>query len=138
MPKGAGVVNAKDISVKAVGDALSVLSSAVPKLAKISKETYTNIANGIAEIASAISSIKMDKNALANVNNMLTAFTSIHNTITGLGDNLLKTLMKFNRIRGKLIGLALGRFYGGVLSGLGESFVKNLIAFYAFVPASTV
>lgn len=137
-PKGAGVVNAKDVPVKVVGDALTVLSSAVPKLAKISKETYTNIADGITQIAGAISSIKMDKNALASVNNMLTAFTSIHNIITGLGDNLLKTLIKFNRIRGKLIGKAMGRFYGGVLSGLGESFVKNLIAFYAFVPAGTV
>jgi hypothetical protein len=80
----------------------------------------------------------MDKDALASVSNMLSAFTSIHNVISGLGDNLLKTLIKFTRIRGKIIGWALGRFYGGVLSGLGESFVKNLIAFYAFVPADTV
>ena len=54
-PKGAGVVNAKDISVKAVGDALSVISSAVPKLAKISEKQYDTVAKGIENLATAIS-----------------------------------------------------------------------------------
>lgn len=134
VPKGAGVVNANDISVKAVGDALSVISSAVPKLAKISKETYDNIAYGIEKIAGAINSFKMDKGALAGVNNMVSAFVQIHNVISGMSENFIKSILSLNPIKAWILGRRLGRFYGIIAKGMTAAFVKQLVDIINQVP----
>ena len=103
-PKDAGVVNAKDISVKAVGDALSVISSAVPKLAKISEKQYDTVAKGIETLATAISSFKMDKDSLAAIGNTISAFVQIHNVISGMSENFIKSILSLNRAKAFILG----------------------------------
>ena len=133
-PKGAGVVNAKDISVKAVGDALSVISSAVPKLAKISEKQYDTVAKGIEKLASAISSFKMDKDSLAAIGNTISAFVQIHNVISGMSENFIKSILSLNPIKAWVLGKRLGKFYGILAQGMVSTFVKQMVDIINQVP----
>lgn len=133
-PKGAGVVNAKDISVKAVGDALSVISSAVPKLAKISEKEYDTIAKGIEKLASAISSFKMDKDSLAAIGNTISAFVQIHNVISGMSENFIKSILSLNRAKAFILGRRLGRFYGILAKNMTSEFIKQMVDIINQVP----
>ena len=133
-PKGAGVVNANDISVKAVGDALSVISSAVPKLTKISEKQYDTVAKGIEKLATAISSFKMDKDTLTGVSNMVSAFVQIHNVISGMSEKFIKSILSLNPIKAWILGKRLGRFYGILAKGMVGAFVKEMINIINQVP----
>ena len=133
-PKGAGIVNAKDISVKTVGDALSVISSAVPKLAKISEKQYDTVAKGIEKIASAINSFKLDKDSLAAIGNMVSAFVQIHNVISGMSENFIKSILSLNRAKAFILGRRLGRFYGILAKNMTSEFIKQMVDIINQVP----
>ena len=134
VPKGAGVVNTKDISVKAVGDALSVIASAVPKLAKISEKQYDTVAKGIEKLVNAINSFRMDKDALASIGNMISAFVQIHNIITGMSQNFIKSILSLNRAKAIILGRRLGRFYGILAKNMTDAFIKQMVNIINQVP----
>ena len=143
VPGGAGVVqpnnlNASNVNVDKFAEVIKELSTAIPKLAKIDEKQYEAVAKGIKEIASALSTIKFDKKDLEGISNILTAFVQFHNVISSLADSFIKTVFKFNPLKGFVIGRVMGKFYGHMLKGMLGTFTKELIKLYANVPTSTV
>ena len=67
---------------------------------------------------------------------MVSAFTQIHNVISTMMDSFWKSILKFNPLKGWLLGKTLGKFYGNVLKGMSQGFVKNLVKIFKAVPSN--
>lgn len=135
-PGGAGITNIKDQqkSMEVIGDTMKVLSSAIPPLAKISKKDYDTIAYGLKEIGQAVQHFALDKETLASVSNMLSAFVQIHNVITGLSENFMHSILSLNMVKAWILGKRLGRFYGIIAKAMTAEFTKQLVSTINSVP----
>ena len=132
------IFTADAVSIKQLGNSLKILSSAITPLAKISDDKIETIAKNIKLLGQAVREFGLDKETLALINNMLNAFIQIHNTISSISDNFMKSIIKLNPIKGRLLGMILGKFYGNVLRGMGTSFIMSLVWLFKSVPAGTV
>ena len=85
------------------------------------------VAKGIENLATAISSFKMDKDSLAAIGNTITAFNQIHNAISGMSENFIKSILSLNPIKAWVLGKRLGKFYGILAQGMVGTFVKQIV-----------
>ena len=78
-------------------------------------------------VATAINSFKMDKDTLAAIGNTVTAFNQIHNVISGMSENFIKSILSLNPIKAWVLGKRLGKFYGILAQGMVGTFVKQIV-----------
>jgi len=69
----------------------------------------------------------MDKDTLAGVSNMVSAFVQIHNVISGMSEKFIKSILSLNPIKAWILGKRLGRFYGILAKGMVGAFVKEMV-----------
>ena len=130
------VFSADAASIKNLGDSLKILSSAIQPLEKISEDKINTIVKNIKAIGQAIRDFGLDKETMAAISNMISAFVQIHTVMTTLTDSFWKSMIKFNPLKGRLLGRQLGKFYGNVLKGMSKGFVKNMVSLFKEIPSS--
>lgn len=105
-------------NIKAVGDSLKVLSSAILPIAKITDKDLDRVTNTIKNLADAIQSISIDKQHIDALQSMVGLFNQMSQVIDKMSEGFFKSFFKFGPIRAHLIGKRMARFYKIILKYL--------------------
>jgi len=86
-------------------------------LKKVSKNDVDNVVKMIDVIGTSFSKIKIKKEDISGFGEAISAFGKMHEMMDKVSGSFLKMVIKFNPMKGKLAGWALGGFYQGFLKG---------------------
>ena len=137
VPSSTGIIQADAKNIEVLGNSLKVLSTAIPPLAKIGKDKYETVANGIKILGAAIKSFKIDKETLQAVGNAINAFAQIHGIIMNMSDNFIKSILSLNPIKAWFLGRRLGKFYGILAKGMLKGFLVQIVDAINVIPPNS-
>ena len=124
----AGVLGGlKPDDAKALTVSLGTLQAIILNFKSIKKTDVDNMVGVITSLNKSLKSFQLSKKESEGVNNMLATMAALNNSFGALAENFFSTMLKFNPIKGFLLGRRIGKFYKNLLEGFEKSKLSDLL-----------
>lgn len=117
-----------DKQTMTVLNSLKMIIDAVKGVSKVSTRDVDHVKNVVSSLSSVLNDIKFDKEQVESFQKFADTMQKLNAMMESLNGNLLKTIWKFNKVRGRILGKHVAGFYAAFFQAFEDAKVFTKIS----------